>query len=40
MQLGFMRVGQPYALSSLAALEQIIAGHMMLLGLLMPFQVR
>jgi hypothetical protein len=39
MQLGFMRVGQPYALSSLAPTEAAIAGHMMQLGLLLPFEV-
>eukprot|EP00197_Chlamydomonas_leiostraca_P005465 CAMPEP_0202864098 /NCGR_PEP_ID=MMETSP1391-20130828/4481_1 /ASSEMBLY_ACC=CAM_ASM_000867 /TAXON_ID=1034604 /ORGANISM="Chlamydomonas leiostraca, Strain SAG 11-49" /LENGTH=288 /DNA_ID=CAMNT_0049543807 /DNA_START=100 /DNA_END=962 /DNA_ORIENTATION=- len=32
MQLGFMRVGQPYALAALAPTEQVIAGHMMQLG--------
>ncbi len=39
MQLGFMRVGQPYELAHMQPVEQDIAAHMMQLGLLMPFQV-
>lgn len=39
MQLGFMRVGQPYALLALKPMEQSIAGHMIQLGLLLPFEV-
>ncbi|KAL6757496.1 Tfb2-domain-containing protein [Haematococcus lacustris] len=37
MQLGFMRVGVPYALHGLGPLERVVAGHMMQLGLLLPF---
>ncbi len=40
MQLGFMRVGKAYALDDLSASEQTTAGHMMQLGLLLPFEVR
>lgn len=38
MQLGFRRVGQPCALSALGPSERTIAGHMMQLGVLMPFK--
>jgi hypothetical protein len=38
MQLGFMRVGMPYALSQLGHMEAVVAGHMMQLGVLLPFQ--
>jgi hypothetical protein len=37
MQLGFMRVGQPYAFDGLSPLEQRIAAHMAQLGLLHTF---
>ncbi|KAG1673265.1 hypothetical protein FOA52_002545 [Chlamydomonas sp. UWO 241] len=39
MQLGFRRVGQPCRLGALAPTERAIAGHLMQLGLLMPFTV-
>ncbi|GAX80863.1 hypothetical protein CEUSTIGMA_g8298.t1 [Chlamydomonas eustigma] len=38
MQLGFRRVGQPCALTAVGESEQTIAGHMMQLGVLMPFR--
>jgi hypothetical protein len=38
MQLGFMRVGQPYPFEALEGADRDIAGHMMQLGLLMPFK--
>ncbi len=38
MQLGFRRVGQPCAVSSLGPSERTIAAHMMQLGVLMPFK--
>eukprot|EP00955_Chlamydomonas_euryale_P026377 278381-Chlamydomonas_euryale.AAC.19 len=37
MQLGFRRVGQPCRLAALTRMERDIAGHLMQLGLLMPF---
>mmetsp|Transcript_5732 Transcript_5732/g.15313 ORF Transcript_5732/g.15313 Transcript_5732/m.15313 type:complete len:485 (-) Transcript_5732:374-1828(-) len=40
MQLGFMHVGRPYALDSLNSMEAIVAGHMMQLGLLFPFEAQ
>lgn len=40
MQLGFMHVGRPYAQDSLNPMEAAVAGHMIQLGLLLPFTVR